>query len=91
MGRTWTGVALLGGGAFLTAYAATSTCATTSLASAFFDTQTCGQAGAKVGAGLGLITAGVLLATVWSDVPVVRNMTVSPTRGGVQVGASIGF
>ena len=91
MGRTWTGVALIGGGAFITAHAATSTCATTSFASALFNTQTCGQAWTKIGAGLGLATTGVLLATVWSDVPVMRNLTVAPTRGGVHFGASFGF
>ena len=41
--------------------------------------------------GIGLATVGVLLATVWSDVPGVRNMTIAPTRGGLQVGASFGF
>ena len=41
--------------------------------------------------GIGIATAGVLLATVWSDVPVMRNMTIAQTRGGVQVGASFGF
>ena len=82
MGRTWAGVAMLGGGTFLAAHAATSTCATTSAASAIFDTQTCGQAWTKLGAGLGIATVGALLATVWSDVPVARSvdLVVSPGR-----------
>ena len=44
-----------------------------------------------VGFGLGMIGSGVLLATIFSDVPVVRDMTIAPTQGGVQVGASFGF
>ena len=91
MGRTWTGVAMIGGGAFLTLYAATSTCAETAFASAVFDTQTCGQAWTKVGAGLGVATVGVLLATVFSDVPVMNAITIAPTQGGVQAGTSFGF
>ena len=37
------------------------------------------------------MTVGILLATVWSDVPVVRQMTVSPMPSGVHIGASFGF
>ena len=49
-GRTWAGLAMLGGGAVLTVHAATAACATTAVASAVFDTQTCGQAWTKFGA-----------------------------------------
>ena len=90
MGRTWTGVALIGLGTYVSVDAATSVCGTNSLAAAFAG-QSCGQAWTKFGFGLGMIGSGVLLATIFSDVPVVRNMTVAPTRGGVQVGASFGF
>lgn len=41
--------------------------------------------------GIGLIAGGVLLATFWSDVPVMRNITVAPTLGGLRVGSSFGF
>ena len=91
MGRTWAGVAMLGGGAFLTLHAATASCATNAFASAVFDTQTCGQAWTKFGAGLGVATVGVLLATVFSDVPVMNAITIAPTQGGVLAGTSFGF
>ena len=47
--------------------------------------------GARLGAGLGMIGVGTLLMTVWSDVPVVRNVTVSPLQGGTRVTASFDF
>ena len=37
------------------------------------------------------IAAGALLATVWSDVPVVDSLTVAPLLGGAQASASLGF
>ena len=89
-GRTWTGVALLGLGAYVSVDAAMSVCGTNALGSAIAG-QSCGQARTKFVFGLGMVGTGVLLATVFSDVPVVRDMTVAPTRGGVQVGASFGF
>ena len=91
MGRTWAGVAMLGGGTFLAAHAATSTCATTSAASAVFDTQTCGQAWTKLGAGLGIATVGALLATVWSDVPVARSVEVVVSPGRIYASRSFGW
>ena len=42
-------------------------------------------------AGLGIAAAGVLLATVWSDLPVVNSLTVAPLLGGARVSASLGF
>ena len=91
MGRTWAGVAMLGGGAFLAAHAATSTCATTSFASAFLDTQTCGQAWTKLGAGLGVVTVGVLLATVFSDVPARPSIAVDVGPGRIRIGKTFSF
>lgn len=41
--------------------------------------------------GLGMAAAGALLAVLWSDVPVMRDVSVSPTRGGVAIGSQIGF
>ena len=90
MGRTWTGVALIGLGTYVSVDATTSVCGTNTLG-AVIAGQSCGQAWTKFGFGLGMIGSGVLLATIFSDVPVVRNITVAPTRGGVQVGASFGF
>jgi len=42
-------------------------------------------------AGLGIAAAGLLVATVFSDVPVVNSLTVAPLLGGAQVNASFGF
>ena len=42
-------------------------------------------------AGLGIAAAGALLATMWSDVPVVRNIAVAPLPGGARVTSSFGF
>ena len=90
-GRTWTGVALLAGGGTMAAYYGASTCATERVFGALLDVRPCSQAAVLIWTGIGMATAGGLLATVWSDVPVVRNMTIAPTRGGLQVGASFGF
>ena len=77
MGRTWSGVALIGLGAYVSADAATSVCGTNAFGSALAG-QSCGQAWTKFGFGLGMIGSGVLLATIFSDVPVAQNVTVSP-------------
>jgi hypothetical protein len=42
-------------------------------------------------AGLGIAAAGLLVATLFSDVPVVNSLTVAPRLGGAQVNASLGF
>ena len=90
-GRTWTGVSLLAGGGVMAAYYGASSCATERVFGVLLDVRPCSQAAALIWTGIGMATAGALLATVWSDVPVVRNLTVAPTRGGVQVGAAFGF
>ncbi len=41
--------------------------------------------------GLGIMAAGVLLATVWADVPAAESLSVTPLRGGGAVSFSIGF
>ena len=90
MARTWGGVGLIAGGAIL-ASVQKEVCV---IGFGFLS----GLSGCVTSwhkplgfTGIGVATLGVLLATVWSDVPVMRNMTVAPTRGGVQVGASFGF
>ena len=42
-------------------------------------------------AGLGIAVAGLLVATVFSDVPVVNSLTVASLLGGAQVNASLGL
>ena len=54
-------------------------------------TATYGGSGVRLGAGLGMIGIGTLLMTVWSDVPVVRNVTVSPLPSGTRVTDSFNF
>ena len=47
--------------------------------------------GLKIG-GAALAIGGALFAALWSDVPVVSSMHVGPTsRGGLQLGSSVGF
>ncbi len=47
--------------------------------------------GLKIG-GAALAIGGALFAALWSDVPVVSSMRVGPTsRGGLQLGSSVGF
>ena len=48
------------------------------------------SAGLKYG-GAALAIAGAAIAGFWSEVPVVRQMIVSPTVGGVRVGSSFSF
>ena len=88
--RTWAGVGLIAVGGFVAANAAASSCATTAFGSAVFDTQTCGQAWTKLGFGAGGAVVGILLATVWSDVPV-EPSTVSliPLPGGMRIGVTL--
>ena len=42
-------------------------------------------------AGLGIAAAGALLATIWSDVPAVRNIAVAPLPGGARITSSFCF
>ena len=41
--------------------------------------------------GAALVVAGAAIAGFWSTVPVMRDMTIVPTHGGLQVGSSFGF
>ncbi len=48
------------------------------------------NAGLRYG-GAALAVAGAAVAALWSSVPVMRDVSVAPTRGGVAVGGRIGF
>ncbi len=48
------------------------------------------NAGLRYG-GAALAVAGAAVAALWSSVPVMRDVSVSPLRGGVTVGSRIGF
>ena len=90
MARTWGGVAMIAGGSIL-ATAREEVCfAVVGFGVAVGGCETTWHKPLGF-TGIGVAAAGVLLATVWSDVPVMRNMTVVPKRGGVQVGASFRF
>lgn len=91
MGRTWTGVALLGVGTALALNELASTCATNNVASAVFDVPTCGNRGVRLGAWGALATTGALLATIWSDVPVAREIQVNATPDRFTVGRRFSF
>ncbi len=41
--------------------------------------------------GAALVVTGVVLASVWSHVPVVNGLAVAPTVGGLRVGTKVGF
>ena len=91
MARTWGGAATIAGGAILAATAQQAVCVVDfGLLGGFARCETTWYKPLGF-TGIGIATAGVLLATVWSDVPVMRNMTIAPTRGGAMVGASFGF
>ena len=79
-GRTWTGVALLGVGSALSLNEMASVCSETAVGAAFADVPTCSSRAVRLGAWAAVATTGALLATVWSDVPVVRavNLKVGP-------------
>lgn len=86
MARTWGGVALIGVGLLMPAQQ--ETCLTLFGAEAGCVTELYAPG---IAAGVGLIGTGVLLATVWSDVPVRPSIdfTVAPDR--VEVGKTFGF
>ena len=48
------------------------------------------NAGLRYG-GAALAVAGAAVAALWSSVPVMRDVSVSPLHGGVAVGSKIGF
>ena len=58
---------------------------------ALADVPTCGELWGVFGVGAGLTVSGVLLATIWSDVPVARDLDFTPTPGRVTVGRTFGF
>lgn len=41
--------------------------------------------------GAALVIGGTAISTFWSDVPVLRDVQVAPTRHGMVIGSSIGF
>ena len=85
MGRTWAGIAMIGGGTVL-ALSGEETCAAVS---GFGVTvSACETTWHKpLGfTGIGVATAGILLATVWADVPALKNVSVGiDPRGGFSV------
>ena len=91
MARTWGGVAMIAGGVILATTREEQCVVLIGFGSVIAGCETTWYKPLGF-TGIGLATTGALLATVWSDVPVMRNMTIAPTRrGGVRVGASFGF
>ena len=73
--RTWIGIGLLGYGGTLAAVTASPS----------------EEAPAGFGVGLGIATSGLLLATVWADVPVARHVEFALLPGGARLGVSVGL
>ena len=90
-GRTWAGVAMLAGGGIMAAYYGASTCAENRLAGELLDIRSCGEAATLFSVGAGVAVVGVLFATVWSDVPVARDLNVGVAPGRVTLGRTFGF
>lgn len=88
MGRTWSGVGLIVAGSVvgLAMPVQREACVTTVFASACAKETNTGA----VIAALGLITAGVGLATVWSDVPA-NSINVGLAPGRFHVATTLGF
>lgn len=85
-GRTWTGVAMIAAGVALTTAKKTTEACRGGVCT--YRTEWIKSAGHP---GMGLAVAGVLLATVWSDVPANPHLDVAVTPDGVQVGKTFGF
>ena len=91
MARTWWGVAMIAGGTAMVVSAAGTECAESDLVADLAGVQTCDDVQSTGALGLVLVGAGALLATIWSDVPVVRDLTIGATSGRVQVGRTFGW
>lgn len=92
MARTWTGVALLGGGAAIAfAYGGQPSCVTETAPGYRYEAcsyDSDDDPALMVGSGLAVV--GLLLATMWSDVPA-NAIGVSVAPGRVTVGKTFGF
>ena len=96
--RTWIGIGLLGFGTLVSAAASQAVCVSSSerttingrvvSESSFLS---CDTSSAGLGVGLGIATSGLLLATVWADVPVARHVEFALLPGGARLGVSVGF
>lgn len=85
-GRTWAGVTMITAGvALTTGIKRTESCV------AFVCTRKTEWIKATGYPGIGLAVAGVLLATVWSDVPANPHLDIAVTPNSVQVGKTFGF
>ena len=89
MTRTWWGVAMIAGGTAMTVSQIGTECAESDLIADIVGVPTCDDVGDVAGLGIVMAVSGALLATIWSDVPVVRNMMVSAAPGRVQVGRTL--
>ena len=70
------GVAMLAGGGLMAAY---------------YGASTCGEAATLFSVGAGVAVVGVLFATIWSDVPVARDLDFTAAPGRVTVRRTFGF
>ena len=85
-GRTWAGVAMITVGAgLMTGIKRTESCRGGVCTRTTEWIKTTGYPG------MGLAVAGVLLATVWSDVPTNPHLDIAVTPNGIQIGKTFGF
>ncbi|MXY57900.1 MAG: hypothetical protein F4Y41_16150 [Gammaproteobacteria bacterium] len=91
MERTWAGVAMMAGGVTLLATQVGRVCGEDADTAYIFDVPTCDSVSAIGGVGVGIAVSGLLLATIWSDVPVVRDLQVGAAPGRVEVGRTFSF
>lgn len=89
--RTWVGAVMATVGGLAMIGAAVSDCADNDVLAALLDVPTCGQLKGVLGLGAGLTAGGILLATIWSDVPVARDLDFTAAPGRVTVGRTFGF
>lgn len=86
MGRTWAGVSMIAvGGLLASANTKTTLCINGSCTSETKWYKPLGYTG------VGLVVSGVLLATVWSDVPTRPSIDFSVTPNRIQVSKTFGF
>ena len=86
MTRTGWGIALIAGGTAMTLSQVNRECAESDLIADLAGVPTCDEVGSVAGLGIAMAIGGALLATIWSDVPAMQDLTIGVAPGRVQVG-----
>ena len=91
MTRTYWGLGLVAGGSAIFAAAVGTECVQSDLLSDLSGIVTCDDVANTLTLGLVIAGTGALLATIWSDVPVVSNLIVSAGPRRIQAARSFSF